>query len=425
MKLQEITPFIFALLASGGGAFILVLLENWLVATPGDQARLQRRLLYWGAAALLLVPLQLLAAIWEHLAPGSGAAQLTFLSVLIAVTPLQVGILVFLLVNWRAITGMGRRSLLILLPLAVLLIGLAIFIPGLILLLAALAILVALLWQIKAWAVDLLSIAVLLVLVFQKTFQPDLSLSEAITVPGSSSPLVVAANFALVVLMLLLYILPALLVYHGLKTTENQTWIKRSLRLALVAALLLLIAYDVGENAFWASAQSRVVEDNFPIQSVLPILLGLLLALFLPGWRRLAGALYGLLVPALLITAFVLGWNISNTKVTEARARRIENALSNYYQQNERYPDRLAQLTPGYLLFNLPPAGNDLDRSWCYQSGPHAYRLGYVVVDFIVPYRMPEVSVKILQQAGSLPNVVWDCDSKAQAVKAIYTARYH
>jgi hypothetical protein len=357
--------------------------------------------------------------------PGSGAAQLTFLSVLIAVTPLQVGILVFLLVNWRAITGMGRRSLLILLPLAVLLIGLAIFIPGLILLLAALAILVALLWQIKAWAVDLLSIAVLLVLVFQKTFQPDLSLSEAITVPGSSSPLVVAANFALVVLMLLLYILPALLVYHGLKTTENQTWIKRSLRLALVAALLLLIAYDVGENAFWASAQSRVVEDNFPIQSVLPILLGLLLALFLPGWRRLAGALYGLLVPALLITAFVLGWNISNTKVTEARARRIENALSNYYQQNERYPDRLAQLTPGYLLFNLPPAGNDLDRSWCYQSGPHAYRLGYVVVDFIVPYRMPEVSVKILQQAGSLPNVVWDCDSKAQAVKAIYTARYH
>jgi hypothetical protein len=425
MNLQGIFPFILALLACYAGTAMLMILEGWLVASPDAQESQRRRLFYWAVVAALLLPLELLVAAWEHLAPGSGDAQLALISVLFAAMPLQAGILVFSIANWREIGAMGRRSWLIVLLLAAPLVMLALFNPVFSLGLLAVMVLLALLWQIDGWALDWLSVAVLLGLLLQKIIQPDQPLSAALNALDVAPPIGQAANIALAILMLLPYLLPALLVYRSLKPTGREQRIRGGLRLGLAAALLLIITYDVGETAFWASAQSRFAEDNFPFQVVLPLVFGLLLALLLPGWRRLAGALYGLLVPAVLITAFVLGWNISNTAVTEGRARRINAALGSYYQQNGRYPDRLAQLTPGYLLFNLPPAGNDLDRSWCYQSGPDAFRLGYIAVNFVVPYRMPDVSVRILQHVGSFPNTAWDCDTKAQAVKAIYAARYH
>jgi hypothetical protein len=424
MQLREILPFIIALSISAGGVFILVLAERMLVTQPAG-ARDQRRFFFWGTAASLLMLAGLLTAIWVHYAPDSGWAQLTALFALFALAPILVGALVFLVINWQPIGALGARSLPILVPLAGLLILLALFNPGLILVLLAVIVLLALLWQIQGRAVDWLSMVVLLGLAIQKIAQPDIPLAEMMTASGSASQFGQVANIALSILMLLPYVLPALLVYNSLKAAERQNRVKWMLRLGLAALLLLFIAYDVGETAFWASAQSRFASDNFPFQAVLPLVFGLLLALFLPGWRRLAGALYGLLVPALLIAGFVAGWNISNRAVTSGRAQRLENSLSSYYRQNGRYPDMLEQLTPGYLLFNLPPAGNDLDRSWCYQSGPDAFQLGYIAVNFVVPYRMPDVSVKILKQVGSLPGTGWDCDSKAQAVKAIYAARYH
>jgi hypothetical protein len=425
MNLQEIFPFILALLACEAGAVILVILEGWLVASTDDQESQRHRLFYWAAVAFLLLPVELLVVAWQRMAPDSGAAQLALISVLFAATPLQAGILVFLIANWRVIDGMGRRSWWIVLPLAAALVILALFQPVFSLALLAFMVLLALMWQNDGWALDLLSVTVLLSLLLQKVTQPDLPLSAALNAFRAGGLLVQAANIAVAILMLLPYLLPALLVYRSLKVAGRQTRIRQGMRLGLAAALLLIIAYDVGEAAFWASAQARFAADNFPIQVVLSLVFGLLLALFLTGWRRLAGVLYGLLVPTLLITAFVLGWNISNTMVTKERARRIENALSGYFQQYGRYPDRLAQLTPGYLLFDLPPAGNDVDRSWCYQSGPQAYRLGYIAVQFVVPYRMPTVTVTIIQQVGGLSNADWDCDQKAQAVEAFYEQRFH
>jgi hypothetical protein len=425
MELQEILPFIVALLASGSGAFILVLIERWLAIQHEPPANQHRRIFYWGTAAFMLLLVDLLVAAWEHLAPDSGAAQFAFLFILIAIVPLQVGALVFLLTKWQVIAEIGQESLLFLLPVAALLIVVAVINTGLILLLLAATILIALLWQIKGRALDWLSGLVLLALLIQKIFQPDMPfLNNALTSSIAALPGVVV-NAILAALMILAYVLPALLVFHSLNTGEHKSSAHRVLRLGLAVLLLLLVAYDVGENAFWASAQSRFASDNFPFQAVLPLVFGLLLALFLSGWRRLVGAAYGLLVPALLIAAFVAGWNISNTAVTEGRAQSIENALASYYQHYGRYPDLLDQLTPGYLPFELPPAGNNLDRSWCYQSGPDAYRLGYISVKFTVPYRMPDVSVAILQQVGNLPQNTWECVQKAQAVKAVYTTRFH
>ncbi len=424
MILREILPFIIALSISAGGVFILVLAERMLVTQPAG-ARDQRRFFFWGTAASLLMLAGLLTAIWVHYTPDSGWAQLTALFALFALAPILVGALVFLVINWQPIGALGARSLPILVPLAGLLILLALFNPGLILVLLAVIVLLALLWQIQGRAVDWLSMVVLLGLAIQKIAQPDIPLAEMMTASGSASQFGQVANIALSILMLLPYVLPALLVYNSLKAAERQNRVKWMLRLGLAALLLLFIAYDVGETAFWASARSGEAGDNFPFQAVIPLVFGLLLALFLPSWRGLAGALYCVLVPALLIAAFVVGWSNSNTAVTIGRANRIENALASYYQQNGRYPDLLEQLTPGYLLLNLPPAGNNLERSWCYQSGPQAYRLGYVTVKFAVPYRVPDVSATIIQQVGKLPNASWDCDQKAQAVKAVYAARYH
>jgi hypothetical protein len=421
MLFLEILPFIVGLAISGCAAIVLVLLEERLVARtagPGEA----RRFSYWGTAAYLLLGMGLLAAIWMHFAPESGAAQLASLVALFVLTPVLLVCLVFLLANWRALAAMGARSLPFLLPLAALLALLAIFIPGLVAMLLVVSVLLALLWRIPVRVVDWLSGAALLGLAFQKVSQPDLSIADGLA--SSAAKFGIAGNFVLAILMLLPYLLPALLVYHSLKAAGRPNWTSSAPRLGLAGALALLSAWDIGEAAFWASAQSRFAQDNFPFQTILPVLFGLLLALFLSGWRRLAGALYGMLVSALLVATFVVGWNVSNTAVTEGRARRIENALASYYQHNGRYPDRLEQLTPAYLLFNLPPAGNDLDRSWCYLSGPQAYRLGYIAVQFGVPYQMPDVSVAIVQQAGELPSAGWDCDQKAQAIKDIYAAQY-
>lgn len=425
MEFQEILPFIIALLASGSGAFILIFMEQGIAAQRGTPANQHRRIFYWGTAAFMLLMVDLLVAAWEHLAPDSGAAQIAFLFTLIAIVPLQVGALVFLLTKWRVISEIGRGSLLFLLPIASLLIVVAVINTGLILLLLAITILIALLWQIKGWTLDWLSGLVLLSLLIQKMSQPDMPLlNDALTSNLAALPGVLV-NAILAALMILAYVLPALLVFHSLNTGEHPSRARWVLRLGFALFLLLLIAYDVGENAFWASAQSRFPSDNFPFQAVLPLVFGLLLALFLSGWRRLVGAAYGLLVPALLIAAFVAGWSVSNTAVTEERAQSIENALAGYHQHYGRYPDLLDQLTPGYLPFSLPPAGNNLDRSWCYQSGPDAYRLGYISVKFILPYRMPDVSVVVLQQVGNPPHITWDCGQKAQAVKAVYTTRFH
>jgi MFS family permease len=424
MQLQGILPFLVGLLTSSGSAFILVLIEGLLITQP-TSSRDQRRFFYWGTTASLVMLAGLLTTVWAHDAPGSGGAQLAALFALIALSPILVGCLVFLLINWQEIHQMGARSLLFLLPLAGLSILMALFNPGITLALLAITVLLTLLWQIPWWAVDLLSAVVLLVLLFQKLFWPDIPVLGVDISSNLPALLAGIVSVGVSILMLLAYLLPASLLYNSLKIKTHQNWTRQSIRWGLAAVLLLFLAYDIGENAFWASAQSRLIEDNFPFQTILPILFGALLALFLPGWRRLAGALYGVLAPALLAAAFVVGWSISNTSVTAGRAGRIENALASYYQQNGRYPELLEQLTPGYLLFNLPAAGNNLERSWCYESGPQAYRLGYVAVKFRVPYRMPDVSVAIIQQVGSLSNASWDCDSKAQAVKAIYAARFH
>jgi hypothetical protein len=93
---------------------------------------------------------------------------------------------------------------------------------------------------------------------------------------------------------------------------------------------------------------------------------------------------------------------------TARRAEMINQAILRYYEQQGHYPQALANLTPGYLLY-LPTPFIIPHQDWCYQGGPGYYRLGYVYRD----YFSTPASVKVFAAAGQPPNPSWSCDAEA------------
>jgi hypothetical protein len=93
---------------------------------------------------------------------------------------------------------------------------------------------------------------------------------------------------------------------------------------------------------------------------------------------------------------------------TARRAAMINQALLRYYEQQGQYPQALADLTPGYLVY-LPTPFIIPHQDWCYQSGPGYYRLGYVYRD----YFSTPATVKVFAAAGQPPDLSWSCDAEA------------
>jgi hypothetical protein len=93
---------------------------------------------------------------------------------------------------------------------------------------------------------------------------------------------------------------------------------------------------------------------------------------------------------------------------TARRAEQINRAILRYHAEQGRYPQALADLTPGYLLY-LPTPFIIQHQDWCYQSGSDFYRLGYVYRD----YFSTPASVKVFAAAGQPPDPSWPCDAEA------------
>ena len=105
------------------------------------------------------------------------------------------------------------------------------------------------------------------------------------------------------------------------------------------------------------------------------------------------------------------GWNVSAFKLTEVRAARVDQAIADYYQDNQLYPADLTQLTPRYLLY-LPPPVVVRRGSWCYQGGADFYRLGYVSGNFT--YFEADFLAETFAQAGAVPAGSWNCDDQVE-----------
>ena len=102
------------------------------------------------------------------------------------------------------------------------------------------------------------------------------------------------------------------------------------------------------------------------------------------------------------------GWGNVPRARTARRAEMINQAILRFYEQQGQYPQALADLTPGYLLY-LPTPFIIPHQDWCYQGGPDYYRLGYVYRDnFSSP-----ASVKVFSAAEKPPDPSWACDAEA------------
>jgi hypothetical protein len=217
-----------------------------------------------------------------------------------------------------------------------------------------------------------------------------------------------ALQIASGVSMLLAIFLSGALLYGGLRDEgelEPSGLIKR---LVLVILLIGGIAYQVFWDGVWSSAHARAFEDHLPFQHfILSLAAGVVLAIALRGWRRLAGPFFVLLLTGATTMALILGWNVSAFELTRQRAARIDSAVIRFYQDNGRYPSNLAELTPRYQLY-LPPPVVVSQGGWCYQGGEEYYRLGYVSGEFT--YFTQDFDIEVYTQIGEPPVSSWNCD---------------
>jgi hypothetical protein len=223
-------------------------------------------------------------------------------------------------------------------------------------------------------------------------------------------------NILTAIALLLSVLLPAGVMYAILRdpTPVRKSWLLYGL--VLIFILSSGAAYQLAWDGIWSSAHDRAFEDHLPfVHFMVSLIAGVLLVLTLRGWRRVAGPFYVVLVTTVTVLALVWGWNQSAFEMTQRRAATVEQAILNYYDENETYPVSLAELSPRYLPFLLPPVVVRTG-GWCYQSGEGFYRLGYVSGDFT--YFEREFKVVTYASAGDLSNKAWVCDELRARLQA-------
>ncbi len=163
---------------------------------------------------------------------------------------------------------------------------------------------------------------------------------------------------------------------------DSQSRCERAGKTAwFVLALGSLLLAKALHNLYWFIVWDNTGDSvgywwlTFPVSAVL--LSGVVLSIALPGRTKLAGPLYLLLVPALLIGVTACALRVDFGQLTEERAERISQALETYYAREGHYPQDLRQLVPRYLL-SLPGPVVIYGQDWCYDGGEDYYRLGYV-----------------------------------------------
>ena len=156
----------------------------------------------------------------------------------------------------------------------------------------------------------------------------------------------------------------------------------------------------------------------------IPILAALfgatLLALMLAGRKRLAGLLYALIVPAVMIGVYHQAKAIDYRALTAARAERIARALETYRARQGAYPAALRQLVP-WTMFSIPAPVILHGQDWCYQSGGDSYRLGAVDREH---WSSPELYTTVYQAVGGTANDGNLCQAAIAVLRATYPGLY-
>ena len=403
-------PRLEALLQIGQYFFIVIpasilVLGAWLVGPGEQESQVRRRLLLLlTLAALALASLALL--IWTNPYGRELSSSIPAFGVL----PVLVALMVMILRKPQAITGLWSTD-------KVILIG---FVFIFLILFGFLWLAEALTFYVVVLFTAALSIAWLIGTRLGSNWLTALSLvSVALMLIGGGGAFFTigleqmpwvrtALQIASGVSFLLAIFLSGALLYGGLRgegKLDSRDFIKR---LVLVVLLIGGIAYQVFWDGVWSSGHARAFEDHLPFAHfILSLAAGVVLAISLRGWRRLAGPVFVILLTGVTTLALLLGWNISAFELTQRRAARIDSAVIRFYQDNGRYPSDLAELTPRYQLY-LPPPVVVSQGGWCYQGGGDYYRLGYVSGQFT--YFTQDFDIEVYAQNGEPPGSGWNCE---------------
>lgn len=233
------------------------------------------------------------------------------------------------------------------------------------------------------------------------------NVSQPARVVGSLWPVL---SFAI---LPLLVVVPAVLVHRAVRALESSGFgpMKPDAvgeRIAYIALAMLLLGY-FAYSIYWYSIWDHTSDGLGGIFLTLPgsimaVAAGLVLTYILPGWRRLGGVAFAVLVPVLLNQAFYRGWDVSYHGLTEDRAARIERALEGYHADHGSYPQELEDLFPRYLR-RIPEPVILRTVDWCYRAGKDHYRLG----TFYRDYFSTPISFRLYAQAGEPPDE-WACE---------------
>lgn len=213
---------------------------------------------------------------------------------------------------------------------------------------------------------------------------PSLLLSGMVPA-GATTPFGTPLGFTIVFALAAALILSGLLLHAGMRDGQaipagsapaHQGHMSR---LALItAALLLGVTFH---TLYWLMIWDSSYDPVGLLWLIPLVLIALLIGIALvalPARRtKIAGVLFAVLVPACLIAITATAHNVGFRALTEARAKRVSQALETYHDRHGRYPETLQQLLPRNLLF-LPTPTVLYGQSWCYESGGDNYRLGYI-----------------------------------------------
>lgn len=193
-------------------------------------------------------------------------------------------------------------------------------------------------------------------------------------------------GFVSSLLGMILYLLPsfalvnaALLLYAGLSGVTSDTANYRPSALPLILCTLLTVKtiHNLYDLTVWDNTDDGLGYIWLYMPVFIALLSGLTLSIILPGRIKLAGPIYSILIPILLIAVSTLAQRVDFRRETMKQAERAVRAIESYYARNGSYPETLSQLGPWYALSRPRPMiiyGQD----WCYESGDGYYRLGYI-----------------------------------------------
>jgi hypothetical protein len=207
-------------------------------------------------------------------------------------------------------------------------------------------------------------------------------------------------------------------------TNPNKDWdshVKRRRAGWIIAIALLLcmfLLFKSLHNLYWLLVWDKTADGIghfWMMFGPLPIafITGLMLVVALEGKQKLAGLLYLLVIPGLLIVLVVRVPQVDVRQITEKRAEHVVRAIEAFHAQWGFYPPELRYLI-SWGTSRLPEPTIIYGQDWCYQGRDDHYTLGYVYhKDWSDPHLLGEV----YKTAGGDPAPESVCDTEIEILR--------